>query len=857
MTSTDDAANTPAIFAKSSQGSQRAELLVDHLIAVRSAARALRQRVGTMPACAEAGPAAGFWPTAEAAALCHDLGKVADGFQSMLAGRTRSWGQRHEVLSLGFLPAVIGDDDLRRWIGSAVVTHHRPLTAPPGSPARAIAVQYGGLTAEDLAEEFGAVRDEAVAALHHWLCGAMSALGLATADGQAAPTGAAIVAAASAELQALHWYWDEPTDPATGLVAVLLQGAVTLADHLASAAGTLHSRQPVGAGFPARLARRIGGPDRFHQHQRDCLDVQGHLLLRSPTGSGKTEAGLLWAARQVEAVAAETGGTPRVFLTLPYLASINAMADRLGDLLGDRELVGVAHSRAASYHLSTAVTDDGPGGLDAGSGGLGGAGTGASGLGGVGTGPDGPCASGTGPGGDAARRAAASKAVSRAAATRLFRETVRVATPYQLLRAALAGPAHSSILVDCANSVIVLDELHAYDASRLGYILASANLLERLGCRIAVLSATLPTALADLVGQAMRQPVTTIVGPPGRSRHRIGMRRHQLTDQASLDEIAERLRAGQSVLVVANNVAHAQALFESLAPIASEQVAATGEVTDDAAVLLHSRFTRGDRSAIEARLARRYASGAEPRRPGLVVATQVVEVSLDIDLDVLYTAGAPLEALLQRFGRVNRRGARPPADVVVCQPGYGPRRGGGDARYADGIYPAEPVEHGLDILARHDGQPVDETEATGWLDEIYSSPWGVRWRDEVNRARLAFEQRFLTFLDPYEARDELEAVFDQQFDGTEAILAADRDAYVAALDGGPWRGPGSGARPTAADRLLGEQYLIPLPHWATMQAAYDKRLRVAIIDGDYDPERGLLAVRPVRGTVVYQPGEVL
>lgn len=60
-----------------------------------------------------------------------------------------------------------------------------------------------------------------------------------------------------------------------------------------------------------------------------------------------------------------------------------------------------------------------------------------------------------------------------------------------------------------------------------------------------------------------------------------------------------------------------------------------------------------------------------------------------------------------------------------------------------------------------------------------------------------------------------------------------------------------------AGRLLGEELLIPLPHWATAVAAYDKRLRVPVVDGVYDEERGLISVRPVRGVAVYQPGEVL
>jgi CRISPR-associated endonuclease/helicase Cas3 len=77
--------------------------------------------------------------------------------------------------------------------------------------------------------------------------------------------------------------------------------------------------------------------------------VLGHLLLRAPTGFGKTEAALLWAATQVEDLSRRTGGIPRLFYTLPYLASINAMTGRLSGEV-EKDLIGVAHSRAASWY---------------------------------------------------------------------------------------------------------------------------------------------------------------------------------------------------------------------------------------------------------------------------------------------------------------------------------------------------------------------------------------------------------------------------------------------------------------------------------------------------------------------------
>jgi CRISPR-associated endonuclease/helicase Cas3 len=792
----------PEVLAKSAQQGRPPESLAYHLEMTLRAATEVRDRVGRLEV-AEAVLGGKFWRAALLAALVHDAGKLADGFQGMLAG-SGGWGQRHEVVSLGFLPWLVTDPVLRRWIASAVVTHHRPLTESDRSIQRA----YGAMDHDRLRTAMGEVNDENAHGLLRWLAGRAEMAGLPSGSGNGALD---VVGSAYDQLQQVLDEWQEwQDDRDVGLAAALLQGTVTLADHLSSGHGSLLTTQPVGDGFGTALRRYLGG--QLHPHQRDAERAGRHLLLRAPTGSGKTEAGLLWAAARVAETVRARGGTPRLFFTLPYLASINAMARRLARHVGGDGAVGVSHSRAASYYLATSITDDADD--------------------------------------DDGLAAAARKAVARDKATRLFRETVRVGTPYQLLRGALAGPAHSGILADSANSVFVLDELHAYDARRLGYILAAVRLWERLGGSVAVLSATLPNALVALLRDTLHEEMTLVEAAENSrlSRHRLQMRDRHLTDPATEHEIRAWLAADQSVLVVANSVAHAQELFAALAP----------EVRDrhgpEAAVLLHSRFTRGDRTVLEDRIADRYGVRAGQRRPGLAVATQVVEVSLDVDFDVLFTAAAPLEAMLQRFGRVNRLGSRPPADVIVHAPVFKQRRGE-PGEFADGVYPREPVECGWQILCRHTGEVVDEAEAVGWLDEVYATPWGARWRAEVGEYQARFEEAFLGFEFPYGSREDLEEEFDRLFDGTEAILAEDRERYERALTT-PVREDGKADR--AAGRLLGEEYLIPLPYWASRMAGWDRRLRVAVVDGEYDPERGLVAVRgPERAATAYRPGEVL
>ncbi|MFC7216888.1 CRISPR-associated helicase Cas3' [Streptomyces polyrhachis] len=810
------------LLAKSESSTRAKELLTEHLRDTLAAAVQLRRRVGQLTA-AEKVFGGRFWTAVELAALTHDAGKIPEGFQDMVAGRTRAWGERHEVLSLGFLPGLIMDPPLLSWVAAAVATHHRALTrAPdPATPAsldrRNLAWQYGTVSAAEYHERFQPIPAKAVAALADWLRTTAHASRPQDVPAHGPTlTEEQLLARAHELLYQLLDYWEEKVSPEEGLAAVLLQGAVTLSDHLSSAHGSLSTQQPLDADFRSRLERQLAaGGKALRAHQLRAAAVEGHLLLRAPTGSGKTEAALLWAAGQVSGLQEATGGVPRVFFTLPYLASINAMARRLEITLESPGAVGVSHSRAASYHLAVAISSEDEDQDEGGS----------------------PC-----------RIDAASKALSRAAATKLFHESVRIATPYQLLRAALAGPAHAGILVDAANSVFILDELHAYDARRLGYILASARLWERLGGRVAVLSATLPHALASLFTQTLTGTTTQLdaLDFDLPARHLLRIRDHHLTDPAALAEIRRQLSENKSVLVVANNVADALELFNQLAPAVQEQHGS------DAALLLHSRFKRGDRSHIERRIAERFATvspdAQHTRRPGLLVATQVVEVSLDVDFDVLFTSAAPLEALLQRFGRVNRIAARPAAEVIVHYPSW-TTRGKRPDEYADGVYPRVPVEKGWGILRSHDGRTVDEADATSWLDSIYADTWGQQWRNDVIGHREQFDHDFLQFRLPFHDRSALSDGFDELFDGTEAILEQDREDYIAAL-----AEAGTGRK--AAGRLLADEYLIPVPHWAGDLSRYEKQLKVRVLDGDYDPERGLLAVRG-HPQQRYQLGEVL
>ena len=233
---------------------------------------------------------------------------------------------------------------------------------------------------------------------------------------------------------------------------------------LRSAPGRGHPRQPrrVRAHSPAGLpADRRGleqGPDR---PARSAIPAPA----ASPGGDRASAAARpdwIWQDRSRAAVGRNPGRGPETASARDTARVLHPAVPRL-DQRHDRppaprtrpgrDLVGVAHARAASYYLHAAADDD--------------------------------CAT--------LDASAARRALARNRATRLFREPVRVGTPYQpLVRGALAGPAHSSILIDAANSVFILDELHIYETGKLGIILAMIRLWTRLGGRIGVVSATFP-----------------------------------------------------------------------------------------------------------------------------------------------------------------------------------------------------------------------------------------------------------------------------------------------------------------------------------------------------------------------------
>lgn len=255
-----------------------------------------------------------------------------------------------------------------------------------------------------------------------------------------------------------------------------------------------------------------------------------------------------------------------------------------------------------------------------------------------------------------------------------------------------------------ANKVVVVDEVHAYDAYMTTLIERLLEWLAALGSSVVLLSATLPHGrqrrLIAAYARGLGRSAPTLtprryprlawltrdaadVEPLETSAHNVRTVRVEWVDGAVPEDpdapfpLGERLREtladGGCAAVVCSTVARAQAVYRRLRPYFGRVLEGdrfAPEVADDGLPVLdlfHARFLFHERDAREKRALLRFgkagttvqmAEGEErpvrrPRR-AVLVATQVVEQSLDLDFDLLVTDLAPVDLILQRVGRLHR-----------------------------------------------------------------------------------------------------------------------------------------------------------------------------------------------------------
>ena len=302
-----------------------------------------------------------------------------------------------------------------------------------------------------------------------------------------------------------------------------------------------------------------------------------------------------------------------------------------------------------------------------------------------------------------------------------------VGTVDQFLMAALKQKHLALRHLGLSKKVVVIDEVHAYDAYMSQYLYQAVRWMGAYGVPVVILSATLPAdRRVELVEQYLRgagyrirdciRPqdglktdayplITYSDGRAIKQVHSFAPVENKVVqiiryeNEDVLPLVADLLSGGGVIGIIVNTVQRAQ----TFARLCSERFGAEN------VVLLHSSFIATDRIEKEARLIQTIGKGADRPHQKIIIGTQVIEQSLDIDFDVLISDLAPMDLLIQRVGRLHRHDIKRP------------KKHEAPVLYVLGTHPALDFESGS--LAVYGGYLLARTQAL--LPDILSIPQDI------------------------------------------------------------------------------------------------------------------------------------
>lgn len=334
----------------------------------------------------------------------------------------------------------------------------------------------------------------------------------------------------------------------------------------------------------------------WNQLQKFCLkNTDKNVIVVAQTGMGKTEAGLLWM------------GNHKGFFILPIRTAINAIYDRIrNEVLKNEnieERVALLHSENLAYY---------------------------------------------------AKEVEGISPIEYRLRTKQLSIPVTVSTLDQLFDFVFKYSGYEMKLATLSYSKIIIDEIQMYGADLLAYLIYGISLITRYGGKVAILTATLSPFVRDLlVERGFHQDVIEDDFTDGLARHSLKIYWEKLNTDYILEKYLENRKEGRGnkILVVCNTVKKAQEVYEQLERYISES-----ELN-----ILHNKFIRQERSIKEGEIiefGKTYSGKDLDLQNGIWIATSIVEASLDIDFDYLYTELTDINGLFQRLGRCNRKGKK-------------------------------------------------------------------------------------------------------------------------------------------------------------------------------------------------------
>ena len=254
---------------------------------------------------------------------------------------------------------------------------------------------------------------------------------------------------------------------------------------------------------------------------------------------------------------------------------------------------------------------------------------------------------------------------------------------------------YEKIYATLSYSKVVIDEIQAYSPEIVAVLLKGLQMINNLDGKFMVMTATFPRIYREKL-QEMEIKFEYNEFIKDTKRHKFEIIDKSINE--NIEEIKEKSK-NKKVLIIVNTINKAIELYKALKNDGVEKVN-----------LLHSRFEQEDRSEKERNIKE---FSKQKDESGIWITTQIVEASLDIDFDMLYTEMSTLDSLFQRFGRCYRSreydGNEPNVKIYIKETsgvGY--------------IYDKEIYQKSIDLLQEYSGQILDEKTKIDLVDKLYS-----------------------------------------------------------------------------------------------------------------------------------------
>ncbi|MDA8228975.1 MAG: CRISPR-associated helicase Cas3' [Desulfitobacterium hafniense] len=630
------------------------------------------------------------------AAIFHDLGKCHAGFQSQLR-KGEAFRLRHEILSLAFLGYLDIPELEFQYLAAAIALHHKNWQVLKDGTSKSPIYYDKDCNLEDLKSLKRLVEgiESKDLDLITYIVTNLSRFfeNFITKEQDLYPAQTFPLDFRQQIYKALsvisELIGSMEIKGSRGTPAVVNQKAIVngvLIRGLIMNADRLASVKPLKLekGFSSALdVESLISQTELWKHQKDIKETKGSAILIAPTGFGKSEASLLWAGTQ----RATFNTRGRVFFLLPYRASMNAMALRFEKYFGINS-TSIVHGKSLIRSLEKLMEEE------------------------------------------VTAQEAVNEAKIKESVARLNATPYRICSPYQLIRAFFGDRSSEAVLSSALGGQFIVDEIHAYDLNITALTISILSYLEKFfSAKILFMSATMPTHLLNIIQEVF----TNIQGPVKICDEILSKtRRHQLILEET-HVFAEKIlkdiivsAQDKSVLVVVNQISRAIKLYQTLSDKGVNNL-----------VLLHSRFTARDRQFKEKLL--------NPMKGQILIATQVVEVSLDVDYDIGFFELAPLESLIQRLGRINRKGRQnSPAQVKLLLGFEGEKESEFLPYNQAHLLNVKKVL--VDYVAEHPSGILSESMIQKLLDKSYSDEMKEAFYKEI-RTKISDFQRF--FVDEY------------------------------------------------------------------------------------------------------------